>query len=128
MFGRLLSVRLFLAREALNSFGAGLAINVLAIYYVRQAHLDPLQLVIVGTVLESSYFLFEIPTGVIADTIGRKASVVAGARLSSAWRGSARRRPRSSPPSCCSRRCAAWARLSPAERRRLGSRARSVTT
>src|SRR3989442_13088583 len=79
MFGRLLSVRLFLAREALNSFGAGLAINVLAIYYVRQAHLDPLQLVIVGTGLESSYFLFEIPTGVFAATIGRKAPVVPGA-------------------------------------------------
>src|SRR2546428_9998469 len=90
MFGRLLSVRLFLAREALNSFGAGLAINVLAIYYVRQAHLDPLQLVIVGTVLESSYFLFEIPTGVIADTIGRKASVVAGALvIGVAWIGQA---------------------------------------
>ncbi|TMD58415.1 MAG: MFS transporter [Chloroflexi bacterium] len=79
MSGRWLSTRLYLLREALNSFGAGLAINVLAIYYVRQAHLDALQLVIVGTVLESSYFLFEIPTGVVADTIGRKVSVVAGA-------------------------------------------------
>ena len=79
MSGRWLSTRLYLLREALNSFGAGLAINVLAIYYVRQAHLDALQLVIVGTVLESSYFLFEIPTGIVADTIGRKVSVVAGA-------------------------------------------------
>src|SRR3989442_14187176 len=113
MFGRLLSVRLFLAREALNSFGAGLAINVLAIYYVRQAHLDPLQLVIVGTGLESSYFLFEIPTGVIADTIGRKASAVAGARLSSAWRGTARRRSRSSLPAWCWRRSQARGERSP---------------
>lgn len=51
---------------------------MLTIYYVRDARLDPLELVLVGTVLEASYFVFEIPTGVLADTVGRKLSVVLG--------------------------------------------------
>jgi DHA3 family tetracycline resistance protein-like MFS transporter len=40
--------------------------------------LDALQLVLVGTVLEASAFLFEIPTGVVADLRGRKLSVILG--------------------------------------------------
>ena len=45
---------------------------------VEDAHLDPLQMVLVGTVLEASVFLFEIPTGVMADRYSRKWSVVVG--------------------------------------------------
>jgi DHA3 family tetracycline resistance protein-like MFS transporter len=40
--------------------------------------LDPLQLVLLGTVLEVSYLLFEVPTGVVADVMGRRLSVVIG--------------------------------------------------
>ena len=75
------AARLYLAREAVQSFGFGLIVNVLGIYYVRTAGLDPLQLVLVGTVLEASYFLCELPTGVLADTVGRKLSVVLGALI-----------------------------------------------
>ncbi len=45
---------------------------------VEVAGLDPLQMVLVGTVLELSVFLFEIPTGVVADVVSRKLSVVIG--------------------------------------------------
>ena len=45
---------------------------------VEVAGLDPLQMVLVGTVLELSVFLFEIPTGVVADVVSRKLSVVVG--------------------------------------------------
>jgi len=40
--------------------------------------LDPLQMVLVGTVLEASVFLFEIPTGIVADLYSRRLSVVIG--------------------------------------------------
>jgi MFS family permease len=38
--------------------------------------MSPLQLVLVGTVMEAAIFLFEIPTGVVADTFGRRRSIV----------------------------------------------------
>lgn len=50
----------------------------LAVYYVTTAGLNPLQLVLVGTVLEITCFLFEIPTGVVADTFSRRLSVITG--------------------------------------------------
>ena len=40
--------------------------------------LDAFQLVLVGTVLETSCFLFEIPTGVVADLYSRRRSVLIG--------------------------------------------------
>jgi MFS transporter, DHA3 family, tetracycline resistance protein len=40
--------------------------------------LDPLQLVLMGTILEVSYLLFEIPTGIVADAVSRKRSIVIG--------------------------------------------------
>jgi DHA3 family tetracycline resistance protein-like MFS transporter len=40
--------------------------------------LSPLQLVLLGTVLETSYLLCELPTGVVADVISRRLSVVIG--------------------------------------------------
>jgi DHA3 family tetracycline resistance protein-like MFS transporter len=58
------------------------------LYYVTVAHLDPLQLVLVGTALEASYFVWEIPTGVLADTFSRRMSVIAGtAIIYVAWLG-----------------------------------------
>ncbi len=52
-----------------------------AVYYVRSAGLNPLQLVLVGTALESSYFLCEVPTGVLADTVSRRLSIIVGLTL-----------------------------------------------
>ena len=51
---------------------------VSAIYRVQSAGLDPLQLVLVGTVLETTVFLFEIPTGIVADVYSRRLSVIVG--------------------------------------------------
>lgn len=51
------------------------------VYQVTAAHLNPLQLVLVGTVLEATCFLFEIPTGVVADAYSRKLSIVVGMAL-----------------------------------------------
>jgi MFS transporter, DHA3 family, tetracycline resistance protein len=51
---------------------------VLAVYLVRDVGLNPLELVLIGTVGEISYFLLEVPTGAIADTYSRRASVILG--------------------------------------------------
>ena len=51
------------------------------VYMVEVAGLDPLQMVLVGTALEFSAFVFEIPTGIFADTVSRKWSVVIGHAL-----------------------------------------------
>jgi len=55
-----------------------LVFTVNLIYHVTTVELDPLQLVLVGTVLEATVFLFEIPTGVLADVKSRRLSVIVG--------------------------------------------------
>ena len=52
-----------------------------AIYRVQAADLNPLQLVLIGTVLELSVFIFEVPTGVVADVLSRRLSVIIGYAL-----------------------------------------------
>jgi len=52
--------------------------TVFMIYQIEVVQLDALQLVLVGTALELSAFLFEVPTGVVADTWSRKFSVITG--------------------------------------------------
>lgn len=51
---------------------------VVAVYLVREVGLSPLELILVGTVMEATVFLFEIPTGAFADTYGRKRSMILG--------------------------------------------------
>ena len=59
---------------------------LVAVYLVRDVHLDPLQLVLIGTVMEASVFLCEVPTGVVADTYGRKLSMIVSFLLQgAAW-------------------------------------------
>src|SRR5436190_1411648 len=48
---------------------------VVAVYLVREAELDPLQLVLMGTVMEAAVFVCEIPTGVVADRVSRRLSL-----------------------------------------------------
>ncbi len=52
--------------------------TVSMVFMVTVAGLDPLQMVLVGTVLELSAFLFEIPTGVVADVYSRRLSMIIG--------------------------------------------------
>jgi MFS transporter, DHA3 family, tetracycline resistance protein len=54
---------------------------VAAVYRIEVVHLDPLRLVLLGTALEVAVFLFEVPTGVLADTYGRRRSVITGCIL-----------------------------------------------
>ena len=61
------------------SFGSRLPTwVVMAVYLVRELHLSPLQLVLMGTAMEAAVFLFELPTGVVADTYSRRLSLIIG--------------------------------------------------
>ena len=51
------------------------------LYRVQTVGLSPLQLVLVGTTLEITTFIFEIPTGIVADVYSRRASVIMGTFL-----------------------------------------------
>jgi DHA3 family tetracycline resistance protein-like MFS transporter len=65
--------RFYLAAEAALAVPSFI---VIAIYFVQRVHLSPLQLVLVGTVMEAAVFVFQVPTGIVADLYGRKLSVV----------------------------------------------------
>ena len=51
---------------------------VMAVYLVRELDLSPLELILMGTAMEAAVFLFEVPTGVVADTYSRKLSLIVG--------------------------------------------------
>jgi len=59
---------------------------VVSLYLVSVLDLTPLQLVLMGTAMEASVFLCEIPTGVVADTYSRRLSLVIGyLGMGTAW-------------------------------------------
>lgn len=64
------------------SFVYGLATTTIftvnLLYQFDIAKLNPLQLVLVGTVLETSCFLCQVPTGVLADLYSRRLSIIVG--------------------------------------------------
>ncbi|TAJ17537.1 MAG: MFS transporter [Dehalococcoidia bacterium] len=70
--------RLYLRLGALGGFANATGLVLYAYYAVRVAHLSPLELVLAGTALEVATFVFEIPTGVVADLVSRRLSVVLG--------------------------------------------------
>ena len=52
--------------------------TVASVYRIEAVGLDPLRLVLLGTALEVAVLVFEVPTGVLADTYGRRRSVITG--------------------------------------------------
>jgi DHA3 family tetracycline resistance protein-like MFS transporter len=51
---------------------------VFDLYLVRILRLSPLQLILMGTVMEATIFVFEVPTGVVADVYSRRLSYIVG--------------------------------------------------
>ena len=71
----------YVGQEVAGSFFFMMLVTASGLFMIQVAHLDALQLVLVGTTLELSAFLFEIPTGVLADTVSRRLSVIVGTAL-----------------------------------------------
>lgn len=76
---RLDAHRVWLGYQGIEAFAFGLGWTVAPIFFVRELGLSPLELVLAGTALELAYFFMEIPTGIVADTYGRRLSTIIGA-------------------------------------------------
>jgi DHA3 family tetracycline resistance protein-like MFS transporter len=68
----------YLIMSGVMSFASALVLTTLAVYYVTSVGMNPLQLVLAGTVFECAILLCEVPTGVIADTYSRRLSMITG--------------------------------------------------
>jgi DHA3 family tetracycline resistance protein-like MFS transporter len=54
------------------------------VYQVQMAHLDPFRLLLVGSVLELTCLVFQVPTGLFADAFSRRWAVSVGVALTGA--------------------------------------------
>jgi MFS transporter, DHA3 family, tetracycline resistance protein len=68
----------YLILEGGVAFGFSLIVTVNLVWQAEVAGLNPLQLVLVGTVLEITALLGEVPTGLLADVYGRRLAIVLG--------------------------------------------------
>jgi MFS transporter, DHA3 family, tetracycline resistance protein len=73
--------RVYLIHSGALALFLSLAWTVNLVYQVQTVGLNPLQIVLVGTALELTAFLFEVPTGVVADVYSRRLSVITGTFL-----------------------------------------------
>lgn len=76
--------RVYLLLQGATSLGFGLVFTVNMVYQASVVGLSPLQLVLVGTLLEGTLFVFEVPTGVVADVYSRRLSILLGLALTGA--------------------------------------------
>ncbi len=74
----------YLLIEGLFAFFFYIVVTVNLVYQVEVAHLNPLQLVLVGTMLEITSFVSQVPTGVLADVFSRRWSIMIGIFLTGA--------------------------------------------
>lgn len=75
---RLPVTTVYLLYQGASGFLFRLAATIFAVFLIRDLGFDPLELLLMGTFLEASYLVFEIPTGVIADTVSRRLSILIG--------------------------------------------------
>jgi MFS transporter, DHA3 family, tetracycline resistance protein len=75
---RLGAERTWLLYQGAVSFSMALGWTLAPVFFVRELHMSPLALVLTGTALEIGYFVFEVPTGIVADSYSRRLSVIIG--------------------------------------------------
>jgi DHA3 family tetracycline resistance protein-like MFS transporter len=75
---KLAAETLYLAYCLLTSLLFWMTFTADSVYYVSIVQLSAIQLVLVGTALEATVFLFEIPTGIVADLYSRRFSIIIG--------------------------------------------------
>ena len=75
---RLSAYTVYLIYSGVTSLSFSLIFTVNLVYQVETARLNPLQLVLVGTVLECVAFVCQVPTGMLADIYSRRSAVILG--------------------------------------------------
>ncbi|HTI13662.1 MAG TPA: MFS transporter [Dictyobacter sp.] len=68
----------YLLLTTIATFAMYIITSINMLYQIEAVRLNALQLVLVGTTLETTCFLCQVPTGIIADTYSRRLSVVLG--------------------------------------------------
>lgn len=76
------SYQVYLVLQAVSSGFYLMVTTVAAVFGVEKAHLNALQLLLVGTTLEVTCLVFQVPTGALADAVSRRLSVLVGLVLS----------------------------------------------
>ncbi len=80
-FRKLDALTVYLIMAGASSLFFALVFTVNLIYQASTLKLSPLQLVLVGTLLEITCFACEIPTGIVADVYSRRLSLIIGTFL-----------------------------------------------
>jgi DHA3 family tetracycline resistance protein-like MFS transporter len=78
MFRKLNAYKLFLGLQFCVGLFFSMVFVVASLYEATVAGLSGTQLVLVGTTLELTAFLFEVPTGIVADAYSRRLSIIIG--------------------------------------------------
>ena len=78
MIKKISAYKIYLLYSGITALLFSLVTTVMIVYHIENVHMNPLQLILVGTVLEAVCFTFEIPTGIVADVYSRKLSIIIG--------------------------------------------------
>lgn len=70
--------KVYLILSSASAFFFTTVFTINLVYQLQVVHLSPLQLVLVGTVLEVTIFLTQVPTGALADVYSRRLAVIVG--------------------------------------------------
>jgi DHA3 family tetracycline resistance protein-like MFS transporter len=73
---RLPAVPVYVGLLFVDALAGMLTFTVTNLYYVTELGMSPLALVLCGTAMELAIFVFEVPTGIVADVVSRRTSVV----------------------------------------------------
>src|SRR5260221_6068146 len=68
----------YLILEGASAVILQLVQTIYIVFYTVSGGLDPFQVVLMGTLFETTIFLFEIPTGIVADVYSRRLSIIIG--------------------------------------------------
>jgi DHA3 family tetracycline resistance protein-like MFS transporter len=71
-------IRIWYLLQSGTALGDTLVWVLAPVYFVKTVGMSPLQLVLVGTFMELTVFLFEVPTGIVADVYSRRLSTIVG--------------------------------------------------
>lgn len=71
----------YLVHAGVAAWGFAVFSTLSSVYRFREVGLTPFELVLVGTVLEATVMLAELPTGIVADAVSRRLSLLIGTVL-----------------------------------------------
>ena len=78
MFRKFDAYKLYLGLQFFTGLFFSMIFVVTSLYEATVAHLTGAQLVLVGTAVELTILLFEVPTGIVADAYSRRISIIIG--------------------------------------------------